>query len=482
MVVIIEKWLTCVAKNICKILIARNVLFCCKYIDMMEVIKVKKGLDINLLGKADEVFPLMPEPKFYAIKPIDFQELVPKMVVKENDSVKIGTPLFFDKNRPEITIVSPVSGVVKAITRGDRRLILEVIIESDGKFESEFFHPLEIKTASSDEIKDKLLTVGAWSFIKQRPYNIIANQSVTPRDIFISGYNSAPLAPNSDVVISGKAVYLQAAIDALSKLTPGKIYLGISDRTASKVLNSLKGVRIKHFSGPHPAGNVGTQINFIKPINKGEVVWTIQLQDLVSIGKSLLEGVFDSSRTIAITGSSYKKPCYIHTHIGACIHPYVENKVDVAHLRYISGNVLTGTQIEPGGYLGYSDNQITVIPEGDEATFLGWAKLNYKKFSISRTFFSWMMSKREYALSANLNGSKRAIVLSGEYDKVFPLNILPEQLIKAILAKDIDAMEQLGIYEVVEEDFALCEFIDVSKLELQKIVRSGLGLMMKELG
>lgn len=449
---------------------------------MIEVIKVKKGLDINLKGKPEEIFLKWDTPKYYAIKPADFEGLVPKMLVKEEDTVKCGTPLFFDKNREEIKVVSPVSGTIKAIVRGERRIILEVVIESDNLFEEERFAPLNIKQTTHDEVVAKLIEVGVWSFIKQRPYNIIPKSAIPPRDIFISGFSSAPLAPNLDALILGQEAYLQAAIDGLHLITKGKIYLSTSASSASKVLNNLKNVKHHRFLGPHPAGNVGTQINLLKPINKGDVVWTIQLQDLVSIGRALVDGVYDSKRIVALTGSSHTKPSYVHTHIGACIAPYVGGFVEKGVVRYISGNVLTGKRIEDNGFLGTFDNQLTVIPEGNETQFLGWAMPGLSKFSVSRTFFSWLMSEREYAISANLNGSKRAIVLSGEYEKVFPLDIMPEQLIKAILASDIDGMEQLGIYEVVEEDFALCEFVDVSKLELQKIVRNGLNLMLKELG
>lgn len=450
---------------------------------MIEVIKIKKGLDINLLGKPSEIFLDVQSSKSYAIRPSDFHNLSPKLVVKEGDVVKCGSPLFHDKKRSEIMVGSPVSGVVTSIVRGERRAIEEVVVESDGLFESLTFSSIsDSKHSKHDVIINSLLQSCCWSFIKERPFNITPDPEVIPRDIFISGFNSAPLAADLDVVVFGKENYLQFAIDALTHLTSGKIYLSLSVRAASKALHTLKGVKIVHFDGPHPAGNVGTQINKIHPINKGEVVWTIQLQDLVTIGKVLSEGIYDSSRVVALTGSSYLKPSYVKTHIGASIESFVKGRVANTSLRFISGNVLTGTQIPSNGYLGYFDNQLTVIPEGDNYQFLGWALPNASKFSVYRTFFSWLMPKREYEITANLNGGHRAIVLSGEYEKVFPLDVMPEQLIKAIIAEDIDAMEQLGIYEVVEEDFALCEFIDVSKLELQKIVRNGLNLMMKEIG
>ncbi len=450
---------------------------------MIEVIKIKKGLDINLLGKPTEVFLDEQSSKDYAIRLSDFHNLSPKLEIKEGDLVKCGTPLFYDKKRPEVKIGSPVSGKVKSIVRGERRAILEILLESDGRFESIVFTPIkDVKSVKHDVIINRLLESCCWSFIKERPFNVIPNPEVIPRDIFISGFNSAPLAPDLDVVVFGNENYIQVAIDALTHLTSGKIYLSLSTKAASKSLHKLTGVKTKHFDGPHPAGNVGTQINKIHPINKGEVVWTIQLQDLVTIGKVISEGVYDSLRVVALTGSSYLKPCYVRTHIGASIAPFMKKRVAEGTQRYISGNVLTGTQIPKDGYLGYFDNQLTVIPEGDDYQFLGWAMPNLSKFSVYRTFFSWLMPSKEYEMTANLNGGERAIVLSGEYEKVFPFDILPEHLIKAIIAGDIDAMEQLGIYEVVEEDFALCEFVDVSKLELQKIVRNGLNLMIKEIG
>lgn len=448
---------------------------------MSEVIKIKKGLNIPLLGKAEKVFGQAQLPGLFAIKPTDFHGVTPKMVVAEGDPVKIGTVLFFDKSHPEVKFVSPVSGTLKAIIRGERRKILEVVIENDHKDEY-----LEIKAGdpaslSRESIIEILLNSGAWPYLRQRPYDIIANPADSPKAVFISGFDTAPLAPDVEFVLSGQEDAFKAGIEALKKLAP-EVHIGISADSASKLFNSLQGVKIHRFAGPHPAGNVGVQINHVSPINKGEKVWVINPQDIVSIGGIFLHGKHDFSRVVALCGSEVKKPVYYRYRLGAAVGELLKGNLKEGSLRIISGNVLTGTHIAADGYLAFYNTQVTVIPEGDDYEFMGWAAPGFGKFSVSRTFFSWLCKKKQYRLNANLNGGLRAIVVSGAYDKVMPMDILPEQLIKAILANNVDKMEQLGIFEVVEEDIALCEFVDVSKLELQKILREGIEVMIKELG
>ncbi len=355
------------------------------------------------------------------------------------------------------------------------------MIENDHKDEY-----LEIKAGdpaslSRESIIEILLNSGAWPYLRQRPYDIIANPADSPKAVFISGFDTAPLAPDVEFVLSGQEDAFKAGIEALKKLAP-EVHIGISADSASKLFNSLQGVKIHRFAGPHPAGNVGVQINHVSPINKGEKVWVINPQDIVSIGGIFLHGKHDFSRVVALCGSEVKKPVYYRYRLGAAVGELLKGNLNEGSLRIISGNVLTGTHIAADGYLAFYNTQVTVIPEGDDYEFMGWAAPGFGKFSVSRTFFSWLCKKKQYRLNANLNGGLRAIVVSGAYDKVMPMDILPEQLIKAILANNVDKMEQLGIFEVVEEDIALCEFVDVSKLELQKILREGIEVMIKELG
>lgn len=448
---------------------------------MSEVIKIKKGLNIPLEGKAEMVFGQAQLPGLFAIKPVDFHGLTPKMVVAEGDSVKIGSVLFHDKYHPEIKVVSPVSGRVKTINRGERRRILEVVLENDNKDESLDFGKSDPATMDREAIVGKLLEGGAWPYLRQRPYDILANPSDTPKAIFVSGFDSSPLAPDYDFVLTGQEEAFKVGVEVLKKLA-AVVHIGISAESASKVYNSLQGVTLNSFTGPHPAGNVGVQIHHVSPINKGEKVWVINPQEIVSIGNLFVQGKHDFSRVIAVTGSEVLKPLYLRCRLGASVVEILKDNIGEGSLRVISGNVLTGTNIGTDGYLGFYHSQLCVIPEGDDYEFLGWASLGFGKFSVSRSFFSWICKNKKYRLNANLHGSERAIVVSGQFEKVVPMDILPEQLIKAILAEDIDKMEQLGLYEIVEEDIALCEFVDTSKMELQAIVRDGINLMMKELG
>jgi len=448
---------------------------------MSEVIKIKKGLDIQLAGKAEKVFGQAELPELFAVKPTDFHGVVPKMAVKVGDKVKAGTVLFFDKNRPEIKFVSPVSGELAAVNRGERRKILEVVVKSDGSDEKEQFETAKPADLSKEQIVEKLQAAGLWSFIRKRPYDVIANASETPKAFFISGFDSAPLAPDMDFILSGQEEAMQAGIDVIKQLCDN-VYVGVPHDAASKVFNNLKGVKVQAFSGPHPAGNVGIQIHHTLPINKGEVVWVAQPQEIIAIGKLFTEGIYDANRIVVLAGSEVEKKGYYRTKLGASISTLVKNNVKTDdNLRYISGNVLTGTQLEDDGYLGAYHSQVTVIPEGDYYEFMGWAMPGFGKFSLSRSFFSWMCKKKEYRLDANMHGGLRSFVVSGQYDQVLPMDILPEFLFRAILVEDIDKMEQLGIYELAEEDIALCEFVCTSKQPLQATLRKGIDLMIKEL-
>lgn len=448
---------------------------------MSEVIKIKKGLDIQLEGKADMVFGQAELPELFALKPSDFHGVVPKMAVKAGDKVKAGTVLFFDKYRPEIKFVSPVSGELLAVNRGERRKILEVIVKSDGTDASEQFPTTNVKELSKEQVVEQLQAAGLWPFIRKRPYDIIANPKESPKAFYISAFDSAPLAPDYDFIMSGQEEALQVGVDAIKRLCDN-VHIGVRSSADSKVFKNLNGVTVHSFEGPHPAGNVGVQIHHTMPISKGEVVWVAQPQEVVAIGKLFIEGKYDSNRVVALTGSEVEKKGYFRTKVGACVSTLLNGNVKKdGNVRYISGNVLTGTQIEDDGYLGTYSSQITVIPEGDYFEFMGWATPGFGKYSVSRTFFSWLCKKKEYRLDANTHGGRRSFIMSGEYEKVLPMDILPEFLFRAILVDDIDKMEQLGIYEVAEEDVALCEFVCTSKQPLQATLRRGIDLMIKEL-
>jgi Na+-transporting NADH:ubiquinone oxidoreductase subunit A len=449
---------------------------------MSKHIKLKKGLDIKLYGEAEKIFFNTLKIEKCAIKPTDFTGLTPKLLVKEGDYVECGTPILFDKNNEKIKITSPASGTVSSIVRGEKRILREIIIDLSSEQKFIDFGKANPSELSKEEITEKLLQSGVWATIRQRPYSIIANPSSNPKAIFISGFDTSPLAPDYDFIVHGNGEFFQAGLDALSKLTQGKVYLNLNPQmNTSKVFINSRNVEINYFSGPHPAGNVGIQIHHIDPINKGDIVWYVNPQHVITIGRLFLEGKYNSSKIIAVTGSEVLNPKYAKVISGCQISGLIDNNVTDKNLRFISGNVLTGTKINKDGFLGFYDNQITVIPEGDYYEFFGWALPGFNKFSFSRTFFSWLFPNRKYVQDTNLHGGERAYVITGEYEKVLPMDILPMQLIKAILVEDIDKMEQLGIYEVDEEDFALVEYIDTSKTEIQSIIRKGLDLIRKEM-
>jgi len=454
--------------------------------NMNRIIKIKKGLDINLKGKAPNCLLGNLQPDNYSIIPDDLTGITPKVAVKVDDKVEAGTVILYDKNHPEIKIVAPVSGKITAINRGEKRKLLSVDILADKEIQYVDFGKPDISNFSAAQIKELLSIGGVLPFIKQRPYDIIANPQDTSRDIFVTGFNSAPLAPDAEFVLTGQEQDFQTGLDILAKLTSGKVYLGIKNGCNADCLKNAKNVEIIAFEGPHPAGNVGVQINHIKPVNKGEVVWTINYADIPFIGRLFNKGIADFTRVVALTGSEITETGYYQTIIGANLSSIFQKKTTTGkELRYISGNVLTGKRISENGYLGFYDNQITVIPEGKETNeFLGWILPGLNKFSVSKTYFTWLLNafgKKEYTIDARVKGGKRAMIMSNEYDKVFPMDIYPEYLLKAIIAFNIDKMENLGIYEVAPEDFALCEFVDTSKIEIQSIVRNGLDLLHKEM-
>ena len=448
---------------------------------MANTIKLSKGLDIKIDGKAVEKTVKIQPSGVIEIKPDHFHGITPKITVKEGEAIKAGTPLFYNKNYESMKFVSPVSGSIREIKRGERRKVMNILNDVNSQPEFLQFGVKKTSSLTADEIKSTLLNSGLWVYIKQRPYDTIANPDRTPKAIFISGFDSAPLAPDYEYVMKDKMNDFQAGLDVLSKLTTGKIHIGL--KSANSIFATAKGVETTIFTGVHPAGNAGVQINKVNPINKGEVVWTINPQDVVIIGRLFSKGVVDMTKTIALTGPEVENPQYFETIAGNSITDIVKGNLKKTSypLRYVSGNLLTGIQISENGFLTPYASQISVIDDGGETHELfGWAMPRLNKFSASNMFFTKLLPRKKFKYDARLLGGPRAIIMSGEWDKVFPMDILPEQLIKAMIAKNIDRMENLGAYEVAPEDFALCEFVDTSKLPLQAIVREALDFLKNE--
>jgi Na+-transporting NADH:ubiquinone oxidoreductase subunit A len=445
---------------------------------MANTIRIKKGLNINLIGAAKKEISAV-EAGYYAIKPTDFLGVFPRLSVKEGDTVKAGTPLFIDKYRENIIFTSPVSGVIEEISRGDKRVLEEIRIKADATLQYEDFGKADPSKTDREAIIEKLLKSGVWPVIRQRPFSIIANPADAPKGIYVSGFDSAPLAPDYSMIVTESIADFQAGIDVLSKLAGSPVKLGLPGGKSQfpKVSNA----DITYFEGPHPAGNVGIQIHNTKPVNKGDIVWVVNAQDVIIIGRLFSKGIYDTTILVPLTGSEVKNPKYFRLRKGASVRSLLKDNINEGSVRVISGNVLTGTRIKPDGYLGFYQNQFTVIPEGNYHEFFGWALPGFGKFSFSKSFFSWLTPNREYRLDTNFHGGERAFVMTGKYEQVLPMDIYPMQLIKACLAENIEMMENLGIYEVDEEDFALVEFIDTSKSEIQHIIRKGLDLIRKEM-
>ena len=451
---------------------------------MSNDIRIRKGLDIHLEGEADKTTQQLPLASLYGIKPNDFHGVIPKLLLREGNEVKAGEALFFSKSDERVLFPSPVSGTIKKIVRGERRKVLEIHIAPSQEQTFKDYGKKDVEEMQGEDIKAHLLSAGCWPFIKQRPYDVIANPDGKPKAIFVSACKTNPLAPDYDYVLKGKEQALQTALTALAKLTTGKIHVSVFKDSSLSPFRNLKGIVVHDVSGPHPAGNVSTQIAQISPINKGEVVWVVTPQDLVVIGELFLTGKVNLTRTVALTGSRIEKPHYVTALAGAQISGVVGSQIkDVAATRIISGDVLTGTKVSETGFLGFYDDQITAIPEGNDYDLFGWAKPVANKISLTRSLtFSWLNPKKKYDLNTNTNGEQRAFVVTGMYEEVFPLDIYPMQLLKACLYKDLDELENLGAYEVAPEDFALTEFVCVSKQPHQQIIRDGLDLMMAELG
>lgn len=453
---------------------------------MEKIIKLRKGLDIQIEGIPDHSLnaPTVAY-RDYAVKPADFYGLQPKAVVGEQERVLAGSLLFHDKNHPQIGVSSPVSGYVKEIVYGEKRRLAEIRIEADEHIEYKHFEPLKPEQFSAEVVKERLLEAGLWAYIRQKPYDVPADPQEKPRSIYVSAFDTAPLAPDLDIVVHGQETFFQAGIDALKTLTDGTLYLGIHhSKTASTTYSECKNAEIVTFEGPHPCGNVGIQIHHTQPINKGETVWYVHPQDVVIMGRLLLKGIYDATKIVSVGGSEVVRTGYHKVLAGLNVKYLLKDNLKETEeedaIRVISGNVLTGKSIGLNGYLGAYDHGISVIPEGKRFRFMGWMTPGFNLYSYSRSFFSWLVPQRLYRIDTNINGGERAFVLTGQFEKVLPMDIYPMQLLKACLAKDIEKMEDLGIYEVSPEDFALCEYIDASKIEIQKIIREGLELVRKE--
>lgn len=449
---------------------------------MASLIKLNKGLNINLAGEAEQKLVSVKAAEKVTLVPDDFNGVTPKIAAKAGEAVKVGDVLFTDKLHPEIKFVSPVSGTLEEVVRGERRKVLGIVVANDGKGTSVELPAVNPASASAEEIKSAMLNAGVWPFLKQRPYNVVANPEVQPRDIFVTAMDSAPLAPDFSFVVKGQEADLQLGISALAKLTAGKVYVGVKAGSGLQ----LKDAEVVEFDGPHPAGNVGVQINHIKPINKGEVVWTASAFDVIVIGR-LLAGKADFSRIITVAGSEIVAPAYAKVLPGQSLESVLNGKVKQAEYeqRWIAGNVLTGQNAGKQGVLGYFDNTVTVIPDGGKTDELfGWITPGLNRYSTSNTglagLFGLFKSKK-WTLDARLKGGPRALIVSGEWERVFPMDIYPEHLYKAVLAYDIDKMEALGIYEVAPEDFALCEFVCTSKTPVQQVIADGLVKLRKEM-
>lgn len=452
---------------------------------MSKTISLKKGLDIRLIGEAEKITADAPRAKYYAVRPTDFHALTPKMILKIGDTVKAGSVIFHDKYNEVINFASPVSGKIIDIVRGEKRRILDVVIEADDQDVYEEKRTVNPSTASTEEVKTTLLASGLWPMIKQRPFDIIADPNNEPKAIYISSFDTAPLAPDYDYVLHGRKEDFQMGIDVLKHLTKGAVHLGLNGKSnQDEVFKSAQNVTKTSFVGKHPSGNVGVQIHHTNPINKGEYVWVVNAQDVAIIGRFFRTGNYDVSRTVALTGSEVKAPKYYRIIPGAQMSSILKgNTKEAADERFISGNALCGSKESMDSFLGFYDNQVTVLPEGNQMKFLlteGWLSPGLNKFSNSRLYPTFLFPNKKFRLDTNLNGEDRGFVVTGELEKVFPFDIFPMQLIKAAMTEDIDLMENLGIYEVAPEDFALCEFVCTSKIDIQDEIRAGLDLVKKE--
>ena len=449
---------------------------------MERLYKIRKGLNLNLKGEAALELRSLETAEEYAISPTDFHGIVPRLVVKEGDEVLAGAPLFVDKATERVKFVSPVSGIVSRVERGERRKLLRICIKADVKQQYKDFGKINLESVSRETISNLLMDSGLFAFFRQRPYDVIASPLDEPKSIFISAFSKMPLAADFTFAAKGLESCFKTGVKTLSKLA--HVHLGISPEQINTPLLPISEADVSVFSGPNPSGNVGVQINHVDPINKGEFVWTVDPGVVIMIGQLIESGRVELTRRIAVAGSRVNHPQYVETKIGTPLSVILKGISDISdsHIRIINGNPLVGRKSAPTDYLDAFSREICVIPEGDDIhEVFGWIAPRLNDFSTSRSYFSWLFGKsRQYDLDCRIKGGERHMIMSGEYERVFPMDIYPSYLIKAIITGDIDKQEELGIYEVAPEDFAVAEFIDSSKLELQRIVREGLDLLRKE--
>ncbi len=451
---------------------------------MSKDIRIAQGANLNLEGEANKILVDLPDSKTFALKPDDFFSMTPKMIVKEGEKVQKGSPLFFSKSNPRVHFVSPVSGELTAIVRGAKRKILEVVITADGTDAAVQHQIPDLADLDADGVKEVLLTSGAWPFIKQRPYDVVAQPEDSPKAIFVSTYSTDPLGVDYDFLLKNNKAEFQKGIDVLAKLCDNGVTL-TADASFKGMFENIQNAEVVGVKGKHPAGNVGVQIHHLNPIGMGEKVWVVGPEDVANIGALFLTGQYSAQRTVALVGSSVKNPQYYKATIGASVQALLSgSEIDDANLnRLISGDVLTGDAVSPESYLGFYKNVFSVIPEGNHFRMFGWLPFVDNAIpSLSKTSFSWLFGSKKRKVDTNLNGEERALVVTGEMEKVFPMNIYPMQLLKACMIEDIERMEALGIYEVAPEDFGMIDFASTSKIEAQEIIKTGIELMIKEEG
>ena len=449
----------------------------------MATFQIKQGRDIKLKGAAPKEIVTLSLPRQVAVVPSDFKGIKASLCVKVNDAVKVGTPLFEDKHCPEIRIVSPVSGRVAAIDRGEKRFLEDIVVESDGRDEAVAFRKFsasEISGLSKEDVEKTLLQSGLWPVLRQRPFSKVAHPHEPPKSIFVHAMNTEPLAPDVDFILQGKEEQFQAGLNVLRRLTKGKVYLCAKHGSRSKALTQARDVETHYFAGPHPAGNVSTHIHYLDPIHKGDHVWYVEAQDVARAGSLFLEGVYSPERVVAVTGEGAGRKFYAKTIVGAPVSLLLKGS-DLEGMRCVSGSVLAGREVGKDGYLSFYDSQLTVIPAGGKRTFLGWLSPGSDKYTFSRTFVSsFLPPRKEVSLTTDKHGSDRAIVLNHIYDPLVPLDIMVYFLLKAVISEDIEEAERLGILECDEEDFALCSFACPSKTDVGGIIREGLELIERE--